>query len=945
MSCRSLYKLLLLFVAAMPATTVKAGSGQESALVINEIMTANLDMFLDPSYNYGSWIELYNPGTTDVNISGWYLSNDPANSKQYPLGSYSRIVKAGGFLTLWFGHQDDYCMQQIDMSLNYDGGTVTLANQDGTVVCSAEYATIPARISLARLTDGSAQWGLTSTPTPGDTNDGSLFATEQLEAPVVSQDSKLFTGSFSFTVNIPQGATLYYTDNGSTPFLTNKSAKISQSSFTVSGTKIYRFRLYKDGMLPSPVTTRSFINTSNSYGVPVVSIVADDNGLYSSSYGMWGKGSHGKAGNGQSELCNWNRDWDRSVNIEIIDVNGNMIINQEAEITPSGRYSRAYNPHPFKINAKKKYGYDNYFAFTPFADKPYNKYQSLKMRSGGNNYTTRLKDAALQQIILRSGFNLDCQSYQPVHHYINGVYQGIINIREPNNKDYAYSNYGYDDDEVDCFKLDHNYGNGGFVLTEGSRDAWDEWVQLSANAAQESVYQRICEIVDVDEFANYMAIELFLFNQDWPRNNIKAHRHSTDGRFRFVIFDLDHAFGAINEATSVNPFSFFDSEEYYTGDQTGYKSAMVTLFHNMLSNDSFRRKFIDAFCITIGSIFDTDRVKEIVDELEARAEREMAFKGESPKRDADLIRNTITYDYKANRFKQLTEWPSAQLGTTAKKAQKNISSNIPQAVLTINGAPIPTNKFVWYVFLPATVRADAPVGYTFTGWQDRNGNIVSTSAEYEVSRSYEYLSATFVADSDVQRPIRINEISAGNNVFINDSFKKHDWIELYNTTSSDYDASGMFLSDKLTNPRKYALPQGTVIPAGGYLVIWCDKEDGPQLHAPFKLDNKDNSVILLTAQDQTWADTLIYSSHTGYQSIGLYPDGGNTSYVMNRPSIAKANTLSSYDSADRDHITTVRRLTAHKKEGIIYNLLGQPEPNPQPGLIYIKDGHKFVYRP
>ena len=144
---------------------------------------------------------------------------------------------------------------------------------------------------------------------------------------------------------------------------------------------------------------------------------------------MWAKGPNGKAGNGQDDLCNWNRDWDRSVNIEIFDTNGNVILSQEAEITPSGRYSRAYTPHPFKIKAKKKFGYDNYFPFTPFSDKPYNKYQSLKFRSGGNNYQARLKDAALQTIILRSGLNVDCQSYQPVHHYINGVYHGIINIR------------------------------------------------------------------------------------------------------------------------------------------------------------------------------------------------------------------------------------------------------------------------------------------------------------------------------------------------------------------------------------------------------------------------------------------------------------------------------------------------------------------------------------
>lgn len=944
MKSGSLYKLLPLVAAATTFTNIKADSKPEPALVINEIMPANIDVILDPSFNYGSWIELYNPGTTDINISGWFLSNDPMDNMQCPLGTSSRIVKAGGFLTLWLGHKDDYCQQQIDFSLDYDGGVVNLSDKNGNTVCSVEYETIPGRISWARKNDGSDEWGLTSTPTPGTTNNDSKFAVEQLSAPVISVDSKLFTDQFYFSVDIPEGATLYYTLDGSTPTPQNQNVKISSGNHSVSSTKTYRFRLYKEGMLPSPVTTRSFIKTSNKYGVPVVSIVTDNDGLYSSEYGMWAKGPHGKSGNGQNDLCNWNRDWDRSVNVEIIDVNGRMIINQEAEITPSGRWSRAYDPHPFKINAKKKYGYDNFFAFTPFNDKPYNKYKSLKMRSGGNNYTTRLKDAALQQVILRSGLDVDCQSYQPVHHYINGVYKGIINIREPNNKDYAYSNYGFDDDEVDCFKLDHNNGNGGFTLTQGSRDAWDEWVQLSKTANQPDSYNRICEIVDVDEYANYMAIELYLANQDWPRNNIKAFRHNTDGRFRFVVFDLDHAFGSINRATDIDPFTFFDSEEYYTGDKSGYKSAMVTIFHNMLKNDSFRRKFIDNFCIVAGSVFDPERTKSIVNELANRAQKEMAFKNESPAADANLITGTITEGYKTNRMNQFINWPSVNLKTTV-RISKAIASNIPQAVIYLNGTEIPTNQYQGLVFMPATVRATAPEGYTFLGWKDQNNCYVSKSPEYTLSRSYESLTACFKANDAIERPIRINEISAANNVFVDEAFKKHDWIELYNVTSSPINASGMFLSDNLSQPEKYIIPQGTEIPANGYLVIWCDKDQGIQLHAPFKLSNQDDNVIVLTASDYSWADTLFYKNHTGYQSVGLFPDGGSTSYVMNRPSIGRTNNLSSYDPIDKEQTTSIRSLTANNKGDIIYNLLGQPVQTPQPGHLYIRNGQKIYYRP
>ena len=946
MISRSFNKLLLLATAAIPFSNIKAGSTPESALVINEIMPANVDMFMDPSMNYGSWIELFNGTPQDIDLAGYYLSDETSNPTMCPLGSTSRIVKAGGFLTLWFGHKDDYCQQQIEFSLDSDGGEIIISDSKGQIVSTVKYPGLPARISWARTSDGGDSWACTGNPTPGLSNSSSSFASEQIPAPVVSVQSKLFTGSFSFTVNIPEGATLYYTENGSLPISSNRYAKTSNGKFTVSKTKVYRFRLYKDGMLPSPVTTRSYIYTSNKYGVPVVSIVTDSMGLYSTKkgeeYGMWAKGPYGKSGNGQSALCNWNRDWDRSVNMEIFDAKGNIILSQEAEITPSGRYSRAYDPHPFKIKAKKKFGYENYFAFTPFSDKPYNKYKSLKFRSGGNNYTTRLKDAALQQIIIRSGLNVDCQSYQPVHHYINGVYKGITNIREPNNKDYAYSNYGYDEDEIDCFKLDHNNGNGGFTLTEGSRDAWDEWVKLSATASQEASYNRICEIVDIDEFANYMAIEFFLANEDWPRNNIKAFRHSVDGHFRFVVFDLDHSFGSPTQATGLNPFSSFDSQEYYSDG--GYKSAMVTLFHNMLKNDTFRRKFIDCFSIMAGSVFYEDRVKTIVKELSERATKEMAFKNESPAADANLIMNTLTYDYCNNKIKQLSEWSYAKLSNAA-KVSVIIKSNIPQAELTLNGQIIPTNKIVGYVFLPAQLKATAPNGYTFIGWKDNQDNIISTSSEYSLERSVSSVTACFKADNAIERPVRINEVCASNSVFINESFKKNDWIELYNTTSSSIDVSGMFLSDKLSQPEKYVIPQGTVISAYGHLVIWCDKEEGNQLHASFKLDNNDENLILLTASDHSWADTLKYKKHTGFQSVGLYPDGGNTSYVMNRPTIGKSNCTNSYDLIDIKQITGIKTIMVNKSSDICYDILGQPVLSPQPGHLYIKNGKKFYYRP
>ena len=161
-------------------------------------------------------------------------------------------------------------------------------------------------------------------------------------------------------------------------------------------------------------------------------------------------------------------------------------------------------------------------------------------------------------------------------------------------------------------------------------------------------------------------------------------------------------------------------------------------------------------------------------------------------------------------------------------------------------------------------------------------------------------------------------MGAGNTVFINDYFKKNDWFELYNTTDADLNVAGLYVSDDLSQPFKYQIPTtsplNTIVPAHGHLVLWADKlEDKSQLHTPFKLSNTDGSVVLISSSDEfvaanqeyfrqhpelsTFADALTYQAHAGDQSVGRYPDGANTFYLMQRPTIGTPNSLRTYDLA------------------------------------------------
>jgi hypothetical protein len=186
------------------------------AIVINEVMASNAGLVMSPATNFDSWIELYNPTTETVNLSGMYLSNDVNNLKLWQMPDDVGSVPAGGYRVVWLG-SNDIKSNQATFKLDCDGGTVYLSDQQGELVTSMQYPEARSRTAYARTTDGGDEWGWTSTPTPGATNQTAVFASERLTPPEVSHDSQLFNGLLTVKVSIPEGATLMYTTDGSLP--------------------------------------------------------------------------------------------------------------------------------------------------------------------------------------------------------------------------------------------------------------------------------------------------------------------------------------------------------------------------------------------------------------------------------------------------------------------------------------------------------------------------------------------------------------------------------------------------------------------------------------------------------------------------------------------------------------------------------------------------------
>ena len=131
----------------------------------------------------------------------------------------------------------------------------------------------------------------------------------------------------------------------------------------------------------------------------------------------------------------------------------------------------------------------------------------------------------------------------------------------------------------------------------------------------------------------------------------------------------------------------------------------------------------------------------------------------------------------------------------------------------------------------------------------------------------DFATATKGKKNKVINPVVINEVQS------NDPSGGPDWVELANPTAEELDISGLVLKDN-KDKDPYTIPEGTTIPANGYLVIYQD--DSGAAGFAFGL-GKGDSVRLFENGEQIAVTTWPDGSHTN-PTWGLYPDVNGSSY-------------------------------------------------------------------
>ena len=644
--------------AAAYQATLSYGTGD---LVISEVMSANKSTITREDGTTPDWLEIRNNSDHAIDLTGYALSKNAKNPAKWVFPSVT-LGAGQHLLVLCSGNnvKDPSKTLETNFSLSREGDVVFLFSPEAQILDRFEFGVGKDDISVGRDTEGQTLYYATATP--GTANTGGVPGIA--EEPVFSVAAGIYTAEQSITIEIPEGSKVYYTLDGTVP--TEASTQYTGAIKAAAGVTTLRAIAVKSGWFDSDVVTATYIvhieGSESDYkdhkpSLPVISIVTDPDYLFGSVRGIYVAGadyeskSNGldswasyEITNGASnkywKYANFNaqhrthpdpmgQEWERVTHVDYISEEGELLYQGELMIRIFGAYSR-YDPQKgFALVARGAYG-DSSIDYAFFENRPYTSYKSLILRASAKDWMfTKMRDILIQGLLEDGGSILPTQAYVQCAVYVNGAYWGVYNIREKVNKYFLAQHYGVSEESIDLL-----VGNGSTTqsVISGNPDAYEDYQALVTYAGEHDLsdasnYAYVCSLMDVENFAEYCAMEIYVGNTD--TGNIKFWRSSElDGKWRWIPYDFDWALNydsgtSALETTTGWRRDFFT--KYFHPDGHGANKGFSTVLSRaLLKNKEFRALFLQK-CVKMYEIFSTDKMIARIEELEANISEEMQY--------------------------------------------------------------------------------------------------------------------------------------------------------------------------------------------------------------------------------------------------------------------------------------------------------------------------------
>jgi hypothetical protein len=492
----------------------------------------------------------------------------------------------------------------------------------------------------------------------------------QVNTPVFSSTSTISDTILTLSISSPSSTSIYFTVDGSEPgrsstlysesltlgLLSNKPNIISliptnnvgpgnpyreewrPPASNVQKLHVIRARAYNLQGDSSDITSGTYLihlDGNNRYSMPLVSLITEADNLFGDEKGIYVPGESGENYNMTGDQ------WERPVFIELIEKDGSLAISQNGGVRINGGTSRNRPRKALRLYAKSEYG-PSWFDTQLFPDKNVSRYKRFLLRNGGNDWSeTLFRDAYLQKLVKRNT-SLDIQYSRPAVVFINGEYWGIHNFRDRFDDRYLEAHYNVDPERITIISQNGNLEDGN---EEGVDDYWTMFNHVSKqNMLSSTVFNRAKELMDVDNFIDYQILNIFARNTDWPGNNTECWKyldgnltpgisHPTDGRWRWLAFDMDFGFGlnfdyVRNSASKYGENNAFHQTLEFALEPNGpgwpNPQWSTSMLRNLIKNPQFKADFISRFADHLNTTFHKDRLITLLDSLKNQYEPEMA---------------------------------------------------------------------------------------------------------------------------------------------------------------------------------------------------------------------------------------------------------------------------------------------------------------------------------
>ncbi|NID12238.1 CotH kinase family protein [Fibrivirga algicola] len=548
---------------------------------------------------------------------------------------------------------------------------------------------------------------------------------------------------------------------------------------------VVRAIAYKPNALVSRSSTQTYFITPDTtrYQLPVVAIGSDERSFFDYFTGFYTAGDRFDAWRRanptevarfcvEGNYSNRTDDWRRQGSVEFM-LNGKTINSKPVELAINGGCTRSVPRKSLRL-----YG-DTNFEYPFFSNRPANQfYDRLLLRNGGNDWDyTLLVDSYMQRLVQHLSF--DTQSNRPSVVFLNGEYWGVHTLQERYDANYLNRNYGVATNAVDMVKID----GGVFVADEGDMTQYNS-LKAYFDSASTIDYAYVSTKMDVANFSDYQIAEIFSANTDWPQNNVQLWRKRTsqyeptaakgqDGRFRWMMFDMDFGLSAVNNYLENNLIRA-------TSDTI---SPEFTLFlRKLLTRPDYTAYFINRAADLLNTTFDPARASTLLAGMRQEYAPYMAEHFSRwntgmtlAKWQANLdtvtkfvqmrpavMRDHIRQQFSLGRDQQVTV---AVSDTTQGYVTVNTIAILPTTV-GVSSSPYPWTGS-YFQGNPIRLVAKPKSGSRFVGWQE-NGALLTTDTLYSYNPTTgRTLLALFEADNQFVAKPKPFVLQTGNYRFEN----------------------------------------------------------------------------------------------------------------------------------------------------------------------------------